>query len=58
MSLATPINKFILNDAKIPLKEIKDMKIDCRDKKNQKNMKTDDNHRSVDNVRSESAQAD
>ena len=28
MSLATQINKFILNHAKILLKEIKDMKID------------------------------
>ena len=38
MSLATPISKFISNHAKVPLKEIKDMKIDRR-----KNAKTDDN---------------
>ena len=40
MSLATPINKFISNHAKILQKEIKDMKIDRRKKKP---TKTDDN---------------
>ena len=39
MSLATLINKFISNLAKILLKEIKDMKTDRREK----NAKTDDN---------------
>ena len=37
MSLATPINKFISNHAKILQKEIKDMKIDCREKKKREN---------------------
>ena len=39
MSLATPINKFISNHAKILLKEMKDMKID----RGKKMRKTDDN---------------
>ena len=39
MSLATPINIFISNHAKILLKEIKGMKIDRR----KKHAKTDDN---------------
>ena len=33
MSLATLINKFISNHAKVQLKEIKDMKIDRRKKR-------------------------
>ena len=33
MSLATPMNKFISNNVKILLKEIKDMKIDRKKKK-------------------------
>ena len=43
MSLATPLNKFISNHAKILLKEIKDIKTDHR-KKKQKPMTI---HRSV-----------
>ena len=35
MSFATLINKFISNLAKILLKEIKDMKIDRREKKHE-----------------------
>ena len=55
MSIATQINKFISNHAKVLLKEIKDMKIDRR-KKKKKNAKTDDNFTGqFDNVRSESA---
>ena len=53
MSIATQINKFISNQRNKMLKEIKDMKIDCR----KKNGKTDDNFTGqFDNVRSESAQ--
>ena len=44
MSLATLINKFVSNLAKILLKEIKDMKIDRRKKKTRKPMTI---HRSV-----------
>ena len=53
MSIATQINKFISNHAKVLLREIKDMKIDPW----KKTTKTDDNFAcQFDNVRSESAQ--
>ena len=53
MSIATPVDKFLLNHAIILLEEVKDMKID-RPKK--KNAKTRDIKVSFDTVRSESPQ--
>ena len=59
MSIASPVDKFLLNYVIILLEEVKDMKIDRKKKtkkKKKKNAKTHDIKGSFDTVQSESPQ--